>query len=42
MGVSVLNIMCVEFCMMSVMSFLLWSSVVFKCHDLEWAFMSPV
>ena len=34
--------MCFEFCMMSVMSFPLWSSMLFECHDLQWAFMYSV
>ena len=34
-GVSVLSIINVEFCMMSIMSFPIWSFVVFECHDLE-------
>ena len=40
-GVSVLSMICDEFCMMSEISVPLWSSVL-ECHVVECALMSPV
>ena len=40
-GVSVLSMICEEFCKMSEISVPLWSSVL-ECHVVECAFMSPV
>ena len=40
-GVSVLSVICEEFCMMSAMSVPLWS-LVLEYHVVECAFMSPV